>query len=268
MAEYDESTYGERIAEVYDAFVGVPRNADAVVDFLAGVAAGRRALELGVGTGRIALPLAARGIRVAGIDASPKMVAKLRDKSGGDAIPIIIGNFADVNVRGEFSLIYVVFNTFFALLNQEEQVRCFQRVARHLSRDGVFVIEAFVPDVARFDRGQRTGTLQVTADRVVIEATQHNPAAQRLDSAHIVATEEGVKIFPVQLRYAYPSEIDLMARLAGMRLRERFGGWNREPFTAQSGSHVSVYELVAAPAPKPELRRRVKASQAAARRGR
>lgn len=243
MAEYDPSTYGERIAGVYNQWPGVPANADAAVEFLAPLGKGRRALELGIGTGRVALPLEARGVKVSGIDASPAMVAQLRQKPGGAAIPVEIGNFADVRIRGPFALVYVVFNTFFALLTQEEQVRCFARVAKRLAPGGAFVIEAFVPDLSRFDRGQRTSTLELGDNRVIIDAAQLDAAKQRVRSEHIAISNDGIQRYPVVLRFAYPSEIDLMAQLAGMRLHERFGGWDRSPFTSLSAMHVSVYEL-------------------------
>jgi len=250
MADYDESTYGERIADVYDHFFTTPTNAEDVADVLASVAGKRRVLELGIGTGRIALPLAARGIKVSGIDASPKMVEKMREKPGGDTIPVSIGNFVDIKVPGQFSLIYVAFNTFFGgLLTQEDQVRCFNRVARRLSDDGVFVLEGFVPDLSRFDRGQRTSTIHLDTDTALIDAVKHDVVRQHILGAHIAISESGTRFYPLQLRYAWPSELDLMARLAGMRLRERWGGWRREPFTAASRSHISVYEKVPIAAP-------------------
>jgi SAM-dependent methyltransferase len=248
---YESETYGEKIADVYDAWYGVRlQKPEAAVQFLAAFAGKGRALELGIGTGRIAIPLAASGVRIAGIDASPAMVTKLRDKPGGDAIPVTIGDFASVPVRGSFALIYVVFNTFFALLTQEDQVRCFARVAKRLRRDGVFVIEAFPPDLSRFDRGQRTSATHLDTQSVYLDVVLNDPVAQSVRVQHVVLTEGGVRLYPVQLRYAYPSELDLMARLAGMRLRERWGGWNREAFTAASQIHVSVYELASAASPR------------------
>ena len=262
MADYEHSTYGDRIAAVYDQFHShspVTRFTDATVEFLASIAGKRRVLELGIGTGRIAVPLAAKGLKVFGIDASEKMVEKMREKPGGDAIPVVFGNFADVKIGGQFSLVYVVYNTFFALLTQDEQVRCMQRVARHLTAEGTFVIEAFVPDPSRFDRGQRVGALDVDTDRVRLEVTQHDPSTQSIRSAHVEVSEGGsILLYPIRLRYAGPAELDLMARLAGMRLRARYAGWNREPFGAASQSHVSVYELIAAkptPAPKSPARK-------------
>lgn len=245
MPDYQPSTYGDRIADAYDELLPaqVAATTEASVDFLASVAKRRRALELGIGTGRVAIPLRGCGFEVSGIDASPAMVKKLRAKKGGSEIPVEIGDFANVKIRGRFPLIYVAFNTFFALLTQDAQLRCFERVARRLTSDGVFVISAFVPDLARFDRGQRVGATSVDLDMISLEATQHDPVAQTITSAHVLISERGTRLYPVKLRYAFPSELDLMARLSGMRLRERFGGWSRERFGPSSASHVSVYEL-------------------------
>lgn len=246
MAEYGPATYGERIAGIYDRYVEpfVGEKTSPTVEFLAELAgAGRRVLELGVGTGRIALRLAERGLDVQGIDASQSMVDRLHAKPGGAAIPVRIGDFASIDVEGRFDVIYVVFNTFFALLEQEEQIRCFDSVAAHLADDGAFVIEAFVPDPSMYDRGQRMSATRVEPDRVELSASRLDLATQRVASQHILIGSEGIVLLPVQLRYAWPSELDLMARLGGMRLRERFGGWLREPFTSTSPSHVSVYEL-------------------------
>jgi SAM-dependent methyltransferase len=241
---YDEATYGERVAEVYDDWHPATSGAEVVVAALRELAGPGPVLELGIGTGRIALPLAAAGVEVHGIDASPAMVAKLRAKPGGERIPVTLGNFAEVGMDGAFSLVYVVFNTFFALLSQDEQVRCFANVAAHLTEGGLFVIEAFVPDPTRFSRHQIIQVTQVGTDYVKLETSRHDPVAQRTTSHHIVITEAGIRLYPVQVRYAWPAELDLMARLAGMRLRERWGGFRREPFTAASASHVSIYERV------------------------
>lgn len=240
MNGYDPSTYGQRIADVYDDVH--PVHDEAMIATLAELAGDGPALELGIGTGRIALPLAARGVAVHGIDASPAMVDRLRAKPGGAAIPVTMGDFAGVGAEGPFSLVYVVFNTFFGLLSQEEQVRCFGNVARRLTEEGVFVIEAFVPDMTRFVRGQVVNASRVENDAVLLDVSRHDPVNQQVVSQHIVLTEGGTRLFPVQLRYAWPAELDLMARLAGLRLRHRWAGWHREPFTAASGLHVSVYE--------------------------
>jgi SAM-dependent methyltransferase len=240
MDQYDTSTYGERIADVYDqVYHGYE---DAAIALLRDLAHGGRVLELGIGTGRVALPLAALGVEVHGIDASEPMVAKLRDKPGGAGIPVSIGDFADVPVSGEFSLIFVVLNTFTALSSQEEQVRCFRNVAQHLTANGVFVVEAFVPDLTRFTRDQYTVASVVNTDRVGLDVARHDPVRQIVVHQHIEITEQGIRLYPVQLRYFWPTELDLMAQLAGMRLHSRWGGWQREPFTALSAKHVSIYE--------------------------
>jgi SAM-dependent methyltransferase len=240
----DDGYFNERVAARYDrsaADMFDPAVVNPIVDFLVRLAGEGRALELGIGTGRIALPLAQRGHRVHGVDASEAMVQKLRGKAEGTEIPVTIGDFAELDVEGKFSLIYVVFNTFFALLSQEDQVRCFSNVARRLQEGGVFVIEAFVPDMTRWDRDQRMEAQRVANDSVVLGAARHDPVEQRVVSNHLLVSEGGVKFYPVRLRYAWPAELDLMARLAGLRLRERWGGWGREPFVGSSVKHVSVY---------------------------
>jgi hypothetical protein len=151
-----------------------------------------------------------------------------------------MGDFGEVDAPGHFTLIFVVFNTFFGLSTQDAQLRCFAAVSEHLTGDGVFVLEAFVPDVARFERGQHLGVIDV-GTCVTLDASIHDPVAQRVRSRHVVLSEAGTRIYPVEIRYAWPAELDLMARLAGLELRDRWGGWDRAPFTAASGSHVSVY---------------------------
>lgn len=241
MSDYDAASYGDKIADVYDEWYA-QLDTSGAVDLLAELAGPGPVLELGIGTGRVALPLAERGLEVHGIDASQAMVAKLRGKPGGDRIPVTIGDFAELEIEGRFALIAVAFSTLFSLLSQEEQVRCFRNVARHLTDDGLFVVEAFVPDVSRFDRNQRVSASKVRSDEVQLETSQHDPPRQRVDSHHVVVTEAGIKMYPVSIRYAYPSELDLMAQLAGLQLRDRWGGWRREPFNASSVWHVSVYE--------------------------
>jgi SAM-dependent methyltransferase len=242
MTDYDASTYGDRVADTYDEWFGQRDDTDAAVAFLADLTGPGPALELGIGTGRIALPLRARGLDVRGIDASAAMVAKLRAKPGGDVIPVTIADFAGVEVEGEYTLVFVVFNTFFGLLDQDAQVRCFANVAGRLVPGGRFVIDAFVPDPARFgDRGQRTSTIRVGVDDAQLALSVHHPAEQRVDSAHVQLTDGAIRFYPVRVRYAWPSELDLMARLAGLELEARWGGWEREPYTSASGRHVSVY---------------------------
>lgn len=239
--EYGPATYGDRIADVFDrAFV--PDDARDAARFLAAVAGPGPALELGIGTGRVALPLRRLGVEVHGIEASARMLERLRAKRGGREVPVTVGDFTTARAPGRFSLVYVVFNTIFSPLTQEDQLRCFANAAAHLRPGGLFVVEAFVPDLARFDRDQRTEAFEVGVDRVRLDVVVHDPVEQLITGSHVVITEEGVRLYPFRMRYAWPSELDLMARLSGLRLRERYGGWRREPFTGASDRHVSVYE--------------------------
>ena len=245
MNFYSHDTYGERVAGVYDDWYSDydPQ----AIDTLADLAGRGRVLELGIGTGRFALPLSAKNIEVHGVDAASSMISRLRSKPGGERLTVTEGNFADVPVDGEFALVYIVFNTFFALGSQDEQVRCFRNVAKHLEPGGHFVMEAFVPDVTRFVGGQVNWATKVTSDEVQLDVGQHDPAAQQVISQKIVITEGNVRLYPVQIRYCWPSELDLMAQLAGLRLRERWNNWKREPFTSDSTQHISVYEQTESP---------------------
>ncbi len=236
--EYSE--YGDRIAHIYDEWYESVN--PAAIDVLAQLAQGGPALELGIGTGRVALPLLERGIMVRGIDASEKMLARLQAKPGGYRIPVTIGNFADVPVEGQYPLIYVVFNTFFALLTQEEQVRCFQNVAQHLTPGGVFLLETFMPDMTRFQRGQNISLVAMDDGYLRIDVTQHDPVNQWVYSQHVAWTESGARFYPVRLRYAWPSELDLMGRIAGLRLAQRWGDWDKRPFTAESTKLISIFQ--------------------------
>ena len=240
MEDRNDETYNRRCADVYDQWFGFFD--EAAVDVLEELAGGGRVLELGIGTGMVALPLAARGVEVCGIDASPEMVAALRAKPGGERLQVTMGDFAEVEVEGEFSIVYVVYNTLFALKTQEEQVRCFKNVAARLAPGGAFVVEAFVPDLAQLSAGRGVRLRHMTDERVGIRAYEHDPVGQKIRSRHIVFTDGGTRVFPVEVRYAWPSELDLMARLAGLRLRERWGDWRRGRFDAKSEKHVSVYE--------------------------
>jgi SAM-dependent methyltransferase len=240
MDSYQEGTYGERIAGIYDEWYA--EYDKATIETLRELAQGGRALELGIGTGRIALPLQDSGVAVDGIDASEAMITKLRSKPGGDQIRVALGNFADVAVEGQYVLVYVLFNTFFALLTQEEQVRCFRNVARHLGPQGRFVVEAFVPDLSRFSGQQAVRTTGVSENRVLLDASRLDPVTQQVASQHVVLSEQGIRLYPVKLRYAWPAELDLMAQLAGLELRHRWGDWQKAAFSADSGKHISVYE--------------------------
>jgi hypothetical protein len=242
MRDYDPTmSFDEENAERYDA-AHVRGDEAATVSFLEGLARGGPALELAIGTGRIALPLAARGVPVDGIDFSEPMVAKLRAKPGGDRRSVTIGDFADVDVPGRYRLVYVVFNTLFNLLTQDDQVRCFENVAAHLDDDGVFVVEGFVPSwLHRLRDHQYVDAERVEPKSVVLDMGRHDPVAQTLDESHVEFSAQGTRLAPIVCRYAWPSELDLMARIAGLRLRERWGGWERRPFTADCRNCISVY---------------------------
>jgi SAM-dependent methyltransferase len=233
-------SFGEDVAEMCrDAQRGDEIEAVAFLEQLAGRGP---ALELAIGAGRIALPLAARGIRVDGVDISPAMIAQLRAKPGGDQISVTVGNFADVPAPGEYSLIFVVWNTLFNLLTQEDQVRCFENVADHLTDDGSFVVEAYVPAfLYRLRNDQYVDAEAIRVDEVRLDVLRHDMATQMIEESHVSLSPAGVRLNPVVQRYAWPSELDLMARIAGLRLKSRWGGWNREPFNSASGAHVSVY---------------------------
>ena len=237
----DPAFYGDSWAGVYDEHHGDMDPAPAV-EFLAGLAGDHRTLELAIGTGRVALPLAAQGIAVEGIDASAAMVERLRAKPGGASIPVVMGDMAEVATTGPFGLVYLVFNSLFGLLTQARQAECFRNVARVLGPGGAFVIECFVPDLSRFDRNQRVQTHVVAEDSAVLELSRHDPVHQRVTTQIITFNGQGTHLRPVALRYSWPSELDLMAQQAGLRLRERYSGWDRQPFDSDSDSHVSVYQ--------------------------
>jgi len=242
MDDYEPlMSFGDDTAGDYD---GASSRGDepATVSFLSQLANGGPALELGVGTGRIALPLAATGVQVDGVDMSAAMVARLRAKPGGDQIATTIGDFAQVPVPGSYRLIFVVYNTLFNLLTQDDQVRCFQNVADHLDAEGSFVIEAFVPTfLARLRDNQYVDAENIAVDKVLLDVARHDPVSQTLDESHISISRDGIRIQPVVTRYAWPSELDLMARIAGLRLKDRWGGWSRETFNSDSRRHVSVF---------------------------
>jgi SAM-dependent methyltransferase len=240
MDHFGPETYGDRVADVYDDWYK-PVDTAAEVALLAELARGGRALELGIGTGRIAVPLAAHGVEVHGIDASPAMVERMRAKPGGDAIAVTIGDMADVPVDGRFALVFVVFNTFFQLYSQETQLRCFANVARHLDPGGRFVIHAFVPDTSRVEAGDHLAVKEASLDRVRLDASVFDAQEQRLDTTQVRITEDGIRLVHAKLRFAWPPELDLMARLAGLTLEDRWATFDKQPFTGVSAFHVSVY---------------------------
>ena len=239
-----EDHFGERVAERYDDPAGEmfqPVAIEPVVDFLAELAGDGAALELGVGTGRIALPLAQRGIRVHGIDLSEAMVARLRAKPGAEKIGVTIGDFATTRVDGTFALAYLVFNTINNLTTQDEQVACFQNVAAHLASGGCFVIEVGVPALQRLPPGETVRAFHLSAERLGFD--EYDVVTQGLISHHYSIVDGRLDVLSMPFRYVWPSELDLMARLAGMTPRERWSGWRREPFTSESTKHVSVWTL-------------------------
>jgi SAM-dependent methyltransferase len=239
--------FGEHVAARYDEWAGdmfEPAVLDPIADFLADLAGEGAALELGIGTGRVALPLAQRGVPVHGIDLSPAMVARFRAKPGAHAIGVTIGDFATTTVEGTFSLAYLVFNTIMNLTTQDEQVACFQNVAAHLEPAGCFVIEVGVPELQRLPPGETVRAFNVSRTRLGFD--EYDVASQGMISHHYSIVDSELDVFSAPFRYVWPSELDLMARIAGMRLRERWGGWKREPFTSDSVKHVSVWEKTAA----------------------
>jgi SAM-dependent methyltransferase len=239
--------FGERVAERYDESLGElasPGVVEPTVDFLADLAGGGRALELGIGTGRIALPLSKRGISVHGIDLSEAMVARLRAKPGADAIEVTLGDFATTRVEGTFSLAYVVFNTIMNLTTQDAQVACFENVAAHLEPGGCFVIEVLVPALRQLPPGETVHIFSYR-DPTHFGFDEYDVAGQRLVSHHYAERRDGtVGRSSAPFRYVWPAELDLMARIAALKLRERWSGWDREPFTSDSTTHVSVWETI------------------------
>jgi len=235
--------FAGRVAERYDASSAdmfASEVVDPAVDFLAALAGGGAALELGIGTGRIALPLAACGVRVGGIDLSPDMVAQLRAKPGGDAIDVAIGDFSTTTVDGTFALAYVVWNTFLNLTTQDAQVACFANVASHLEPGGCFVVEVMLPELQRLPFGEVFRPFTVTPARAGID--EYDIANQGLISHHYRVVDGELERLSMPFRYVWPAELDLMARLAGMRPRERWSDWSREPFTSESTKLVGVWE--------------------------
>ena len=240
----DDGYFDERVAVRYDesaAEMFDPAVVDPVIDLLVELAGDGRALELGIGTGRIALPLAQRGVPVHGIELSNAMAARLRAKPGGEQIGVTIGDFATTTVDGTFSVAYLVFNTIMNLTTQAAQVECFRNVAAHLEPGGCFVIEVGVPELQRLPPGETILAFHVSEARWGLD--EYDVARQGVTSHHFEIVDGRLERFSAPFRYAWPAELDLMAQLAGMRLRERWSGWKREPFTSDSRKHVSVWEL-------------------------
>lgn len=241
MQNFDPmKSFGEYVAAGYD---DGPRGDEAeTVACLEQLATGGPVLELAIGTGRIGLPLAARGVRVDGVEQSAAMVQRLRAKPGGDQIAVTMGDMANVPVSGSYRLVYLVYNTLYNLLTQDAQVRCFENVARHLTDDGLFLVEAAVPNsVYRLRDDQYVDAESVELHEVTLDVGRYDRVTQLLDECHVTVTRAGIRIAPIVTRFVWPSEMDLMARIAGLRLYDRWAGWQREPFDARSVRHVSVY---------------------------
>ena len=242
----EDGYFGEAVAARYDepSEMSEPDVVDATVDLLAELANGGRALELGIGTGRIALPLTLRGVEVHGIDLSRAMVARLRAKPGGDAIGVTIGDFATTKVDGTFSVAYLVFNTIMNLTTQDAQVACFRNVAAQLEPGGCFLIEVLMPQLRRLPPGQNVVPYHVSPTRWAFDI--YDVATQATSSNYVYVGDGRGEYRSIPFRYVWPAELDLMAQLAGLRLRERWAGWKREPFTHESDQHISIWEKPAA----------------------
>jgi SAM-dependent methyltransferase len=235
---YDAKSYGEVWADSYDQHF--PSPTEGSLELIRELAGTGPVLELGPGTGRMAGPLAAGGLTVHGVEASEAMIARLRERWGPD-IKVVGDDFSHFSVQDSYSLAFVVFNTFFALLTQDAQVNCMQCVADALKPGGQFLMELFVPDLGRFDRGQRLATIALDESLCRLEASVHNLAEQQVESQIVSITSTGINLKPIKLRYAWPAEVDLMARMAGLERVHRWGGWQRQPFSSDSNFHVTVY---------------------------
>ena len=233
--EHDATTYDTDVAEMFE-----PATLGPALDFLETLATGRRVLEFAVGTGRIALPLADRGVEVAGIELSRPMIDAMRAKPGSDRVPVVHGDMATTRVDGTFGVVYLAFNTITNLLTQDAQVACFENAAAHLEPGGCFVVETFVPALQRLPFGERLVPFDMSDDHIGID--EYDVASQMLVSHHVSVGPRGTTRSSGRFRYAWPAEYDLMARIAGMRLRERWADWHRTPFTNTSTGHVSVWE--------------------------
>jgi SAM-dependent methyltransferase len=234
------ASFGTDVAASYDDF----RRGDEAetVALLAELAGAGPALELAIGTGRIGLPLAATGVRVDGVEQSAAMIARLRSKPGGDQITVTSGNMAEVLLETRYRLIYLVYNTLGNLMTQDAQVRCFENAARHLTDDGVFLVEMSVPDwLYRLREEQYVDAEAVELDHVTLDVARYDRISQVLSESHVTLSDAGIRVSPIVTRQVFPAEMDLMARIAGLRLHNRWAGWRREPFVAGSARHVSVY---------------------------
>lgn len=239
MVGWDARTYGKNWSKIYDTLPW-PEPQE-TVEFLSEWTAGGPVLELAIGTGRVAIPLTERGVEVHGIDSSEEMIEVLRQKEGGKDIKVELGDISGFTVSQSYSMTFLILNTIYALQSQEEQISCFASAAAALQPGGHFIVEAFMPDPTRFRRNSWTQVHDIGLGHMVMEADKHDPSTQQIWEQHLHFRDGGVELFPAFLRYIWPSEMDLMARLAGLTLVHRYGGWNKDQFTARSGNHVSVY---------------------------
>jgi SAM-dependent methyltransferase len=242
MQGYDASTYGDRMDDHQAIGWPVAQDTQEAVDFLYDTVKPATALELGVGTGRVAVPLVEKGVRVIGIDASQAMLDLMAQEPGGSQVQPVRGDFADGAPGGPFDLIYAVQYTFFLLSTQEEQIRCFRTAAEQLAPGGAFALQLFVPDPQQLIQTHSTDPLQVELEQVILRVSQYDALTQTVNRQYVAITESGArtKLYPMVFRYAWPAELDLMARLAGLELQGRWGGWHQEPFTG-SGGYVAIY---------------------------
>lgn len=241
-SSYDPAAYGESIAPEYDALYSSISDTEEAVECLAELAGGGAVLEMGIGTGRLALGLRERGIDVHGIEASPAMVAELRKRPGGADIPVAVGSFAHQEVPGtRFSVVVLPLHTIFGLPDHDQKIDCFENAERHLDDDGVFVVEATVLDIGALRNGQAVIPRFTSRDRVELQVLRYDAATQAVETTNVHLSNEGARVNGFSNSYASPQELDLIARLAGLRLRERWSSWTREPFVGDSGRHVSIY---------------------------
>lgn len=244
MSTFDPTIYGASgIADEYDDLYQHEWETEAAVDRITELASAGKVLELGIGTGRLAVPLVGRGIEVHGVDASGEMVEKLRQKPDGEGIPVVLGDFASVDAGRGFSLVVLAVNTIFALPDQQAQVACFVNAARHLAPGGRFVVEAWVPDIGAFRHNRLVRPRVMGADRVSIESAEIDPVEQMIRTTQAVFENGSVRLYPANHRYAWPAELDLMAQIAGFEREARWADWSGAPFTGQSRAHVTVYRL-------------------------
>jgi SAM-dependent methyltransferase len=248
---FDAAAYGDRIAADYDTTTGLA-DPEAAVDLLSELAGDGSIMEFGIGTGRLALPLAALGHKVAGVDGSAAMLEILKKKPGGADIHVAVGDFSTTRVEGSFSLVVLAMNTIYALPSQDAQVACFANAAAHLAPQGLFIIDAWLPALASFHDHRAIRVVDLDAGRVVIEVAQLHPAQQHMTTNKVFLTNGSVKVYPANHRYAWPAELDLMARLAGMTLAHRWEDWLKNPYTDRSSGHVSVWRKVDVREPQDE----------------